>query len=147
VSSLPSDPAGRLQTVQEYAQAGYLSPRQARRLLDFPDLEQVESLANAQENAIVRDLDRIVEDGEMTPPDAFTDLAMARELALQYLAEGKCNGLEEERMELLRRYVADVDTLQNPPAPLMLPEAVPQAPPVPAAPSDLVPNVPALPPG
>jgi hypothetical protein len=117
VSSLPNDPAGRLQTVQEYAQAGFLSPRQARRLLDFPDLDQVESLANAAEEYLVSVLDAIVDDGIYTAPEPFDDLALARELALEYYARGKSTGLEEERLELLRRFLAQLDALENPPAP------------------------------
>lgn len=117
VSSLPNDPAGRLQTVQEYAQAGFLSPRQARRLLDFPDLEQVESLANAAEQYLVEVLDAIVDSGVYTAPEPFDDLALARELALEYYARGKTTGVEEERLELLRRFLAQVDVLQNPPPP------------------------------
>jgi len=160
VSSLPNDPAGRLQTVQEYAQAGFLTPRQARRLLDFPDLEQVESLANAAEQYLVEILDRMVDEGVFTAPEPYDDLAMARELALEYYARGKSTGLEEERLELLRRFLAQIDALE---APVMaeatagaaggLPAgleallggggpsggvAPPVAPPVPLKPSDLV---------
>lgn len=161
VSSLPNDPAGRLQTVQEYAQAGFLSPRQARRLLDFPDLDQVESLANAAEQYLVEILDRMVDDGTFTAPEPYDDLGMARELALEYYARGKSTGLEEDRLELLRRFLAQIDALEAPPpeeAPAGAPEAgaeaggaaglaallagggtaPPVAPPVPMKPSDLV---------
>jgi len=117
VSSLPNDPAGRLQTVQEYAQAGFLTPRQARRLLDFPDLDQVESLANAAEQYLVDILDAMVDEGIYTAPESFDDLALARELALEYYARGKTTGVEEERLELVRRFLAQLDALENPPAP------------------------------
>lgn len=161
VSSLPHDPAGRLQTVQEYAQAGFLSPRQARRLLDFPDLDQVESLANAAEQYLVEVLDRMVDDSvpveaAFTPPEAYDDLGMARELALEYYARGKTTGLGEDRLELLRRFLMQIDALETPP-PTEAPAAPgapgagglaellaaagtapPVAPPVPVKPSDLV---------
>jgi len=125
VSSLPNDPAGRLQTVQEYAQAGFLTPRQARRLLDFPDLDQVESLANAAEEYLVGVLDAMVDDGIYTAPEPFDDLALARELALEYYARGKSTGLEEEKLELLRRFLAQLDALENPPAPAPAEELLP----------------------
>ena len=41
-------PAGRLATIQEYIQAGFITPRQGRRAIDFPDLETIESLGNSQ---------------------------------------------------------------------------------------------------
>jgi hypothetical protein len=142
VSSLPRDPAGRLQTVQEYMQAGLLTPRQGKRLLDFPDLEQVDSLATAAEEYLEQILDRIVDEGEYTPPEPFDDLGLAREMALLYYALGKGQGLEEERLELLRRFVLQVDALQQQAAPT--PEAMPQA--APAAPptSDMIQNVPGM---
>lgn len=153
VSSLPQDPAGRLATVQEYAQAGYLSPRAARKLLDFPDLEQVEDLANAQEEYLNEILEKIIDDGEFTPPEPFDDLGLARELALQYYSQGKCNGLEEEKLDLLRQFMDQLDVLEQkavqamqPPAGAAgpaaggggKPQAVPAQPPV----SDLLPNAP-----
>ena len=150
VSSLPQDPAGRLQTIQEYAQAGFLSPRQARRLLDFPDLDQVESLANAEEDYLTMVFDKIVDDGDYTSPDPLDDLQMSKQLCLEYYAKGKANNLREDRLELLRRYlqqIAEIEQAMMPPPPEM-PMAIPGAtgeplsPPIPIGPSDLVPNVP-----
>jgi hypothetical protein len=150
VSSLPQDPAGRLQTIQEYAQAGFLSPRQARRLLDFPDLDQVESLANAEEDYLTMVFDKIVDDGDYTSPDPLDDLQMSKQLCLEYYAKGKANNLREDRLELLRRYlqqIAEIEQAMMPPPPEM-PMAMPGAtgeplsPPIPIGPSDLVPNVP-----
>ena len=140
VSSLPNDPAGRLQTIQEYMQAGMLSPRQGRRLLDFPDLEQVEDLANAQEDYLHTILEKIVDDGTYTVPEPLDDLKLAHELALEYYSQGKNLGLEEEKLELLRRFIDQVGILEQkamPPAPVA-PQAVPTAPPV----SDMLPNAP-----
>lgn len=152
VSSLPQDPAGRLQTIQEYAQAGYISPRTARRLLDFPDLDAVEQLFNATEDYLHEILEKMTEsddDDAYTPPEPFDDLKLARELALEYYARGKCSGLEEDKLENLRRFIAQIDVLEGsvmqsmptaagpeagmPGAPPADPNATPQ--------SDLVPNV------
>jgi len=148
VSSLPSDPAGRLATIQEYAQAGFLSPRQARRLLDFPDLDQVESLANAEEDYLTGVFDRIVDAGDYTSPDPLDDLALSKQLCLEYYAKGKANNLREDRLEMLRRYlqqISEIEQAMMPPAPPMpMPGATgaPLAPPMPMPASELVPNVP-----
>jgi len=153
-SSLPKDPAGRLATIQEYIQAGFMSPRQGRRALDFPDLEAVESLANAAEDLLCKVLDAICDEGEYEPPEPTDDLALAKELVLEYINRGRMQGLEEERVDLLRTYSTQVDALMMaamPPAPPgPMPGAPPmgpgmggpQAPPMPMAPSPLVPNVP-----
>ena len=92
ISSLPNDPSGRLQTIQEYIQAGFLTPREGKRLLNFPDLELVEGLQNAAEDYITEILDRIVDDGEITQPEALDDLVLAREMALEYYQRGRCKG-------------------------------------------------------
>jgi hypothetical protein len=157
VSSLPNDPAGRLQTIQEYAQAGFLTPRQARRLLDFPDLDQVESLANAEEDYLTSVLDRMVDDGKYTSPDPLDDLALAQQLALEYYAKGKFNNLRDDRLDLIRRFLDQIKEVQQDMAQAAMQQAaalqaavapqpgataMPLAPPIPMQPSDLVPNVP-----
>jgi hypothetical protein len=147
VSSLPNDPAGRLQTIQEYLQAGFLTPRQGRMLLDFPDLEQVEGLANAMEEWLTSTLDKMVDDGEYTSPEPFDDLTLARELALEYYSRGKTQSVEEERLELLRRFISQIDELQKmaqPPAPPPGAEPMPQAVPEPPPQSPMLPNVPGM---
>lgn len=146
VSSLPNEPAGRLQTIQEYVQAGFLNPRSARRLLDFPDLEQVEDLGNAQEDWIHETLEKIVDDGDYTAPDPAMDLQLAKELVLQYYAQGQTGGLEEEKLEQLRNFNTQLDMLTQkampPPPPQMPggPGGAPQAAPMPTPTSDLIQN-------
>jgi hypothetical protein len=147
VSSLPNDPAGRLQTVQEYMQAGVIDPITGRRLLDFPDLEQVESLGNAQEEWINMVLEKIVDDGEYSPPEPEMDLQLSKRLVLQYIAEGHTNDLDPERMELLRNFNTQLDALAQAGAPPpmaggMGPGGQPQASPMAPPQSDLIPNVP-----
>ncbi len=148
VSALPQDPAGRLQTVQEYAQAGYLTPTTARRLLAFPDLEADDSLATAMEDHLTDAVERMVYEGEAYQPEPFDDLAMARELAQEAYARGQTNGTPEENLELLRVFMGRIDALLTPPAapmaalpagPDVAPQAVPEAPPQ----SDLLPTMPA----
>lgn len=148
VSQLPKDPAGRLQTVQEYAQAGYLSPRAAKRLLDFPDLEQIDDLQSAEEDYLHMILEKITDEGEYTPPEPQDDLQLALELSLEYYAQGKRDNLDEDKLELLRQFQDQVKLLTQkamPPAPMGAPgapggapQAVPEAPPT----SGLLPNAP-----
>jgi hypothetical protein len=148
VSSLPDEPAGRLQTIQEYMQAGIFSVRTGRRLLDFPDLDQVEELATAAEDYLNEILEKIIEDGEFTPPEPYDDLGLARELALQFYAKGKTSGLEEEKLDLLRQFMDQLDVLEQKAAQSLQPQPgqpqsqpQPQANPQPTPTNDLIPNV------
>jgi hypothetical protein len=156
VSSLPNDPAGRQQTITEWVQAGWITPRQGRRLMDFPDLDQAEGLANAAEDYLTEILERMVDEGVPTPPEPFDDLALARELALEHYARGKSQGLEEERLELLRRFLGQIDALEMEAAQKEAEAQAaqgtagapgPQAVPLPPPTSDLIPNVPGAQPG
>lgn len=150
VSSLPNEPAGRLQTIQEYIQAGFINQRTGRKLLDFPDLEQVEDLANSAEEYLNEILEKIIDDGEFTPPEPYDDLGLARELALQYYSQGKCNGLEEDKLQLLRDFMDQLDVLEQKAAQALAPppgaagpgQGAPQAVPQPSPVSDLLPNAP-----
>lgn len=143
-SSLPKDPAGRLATIQEYIQAGFISPRQGRRLLDFPDLEANGSLANADEDLLCKMLDDICDEGEFTTPEPTDNLQLAMELVVDYLARGRAQGLDDERLDMLRTWKAQIEFLMQqamPPAPPMAPGG-PMAAPMPQPVSELVPNTP-----
>lgn len=149
VSSLPNDPAGRLQTVQEYAQAGFLDPLTAKKLLDFPDLEQVESLGNAQEDWITKTLDAIVDDGKYSPPEPEMNLSLAKTLIMQYIAFGSANSLEDNKIAMLRTWNTQIGVLMlkaQPPQPQVPTQGAPGAQPLavaqPPAQSDLIQNTP-----
>jgi len=141
VSSLPKEPAARLQTVTEFTQAGWYNQRQAKRLMDFPDLEQIDSLGDAQEDWLHETLEKIVDDGVYTAPDPGMDIQLAKELVLQYYAQGQTQGLEPKKLDMLRQFNTQLDVLTQkamPPLPPMA--AQPTAQPMPTPQSDLIPN-------
>ncbi len=115
VSSLPQEPAGRMATIQEWVQAGWISPRQGRRLMDFPDLEMAESLSSAAEDYLTMILDQMVEEDEdvSEPPEPYDDLALARELALEYYQRGKTQHLEEHKLDRLRRFLDQIQAIED----------------------------------
>lgn len=143
-SSLPKDPAGRLQKVTEMAQSGMITLTEARRLLDYPDLEQIEKLANAAEERILQQLDDIVEHGKYVPPDTFTDLMLATQLVTQYINLYASAKLEESKLDMLREYFTQIQMIKQAAMPPPMPQpgatplANPQAPPT----SPLLPNAP-----
>lgn len=144
MSSLPRDPAGRMQKITEMIQSGMISIKEGRRLLDYPDLEQVEKLANASEERIFQILDDIIEEGKYAPPDPFMDLNFAKETVVQYYNLYSNAKLEEERCQMLRDFYSQINGLtqaampppQAAPQPGAQPMAAPQAQPQ----SPLIPN-------
>lgn len=133
-SSLPKDPAGRLAKVTEMITSGMITLQEGRRLLDYPDLDQIEKLANAGEERILKILDEIVEEGKYTPPDPFMDLQLATQLTTQYINLYLQCGLEEKKAQMLRDFFGQIQTIQQaaqPPVQPQMPNAqgqVPQAP-------------------
>lgn len=145
VSALPNSPEGKFSAVQEYAQAGYYTPRQAKRLLDLPDTEAQDRLDDATEDYIHMVHEKMLYEGDYTPPEPEDDLQLALELNLKYYAYAKNTGVEESKLELLRQFKTQVQsllTLAQPPAPpgpgAGQSQGVPQPPPQ----SDLLPNAP-----
>lgn len=141
-SSLPRDPAGRLQKVTEMAQSGMISMQEARRLLDYPDLEQEERLANSGEERILKVLDEIIDSGKYTPPDPFMDLQLATQLVTQYYNLYAAANLEESKAQKLRDFATQVQTLVQASMPPPMPGPTPQAVPQPLPQSPLLPNAP-----
>lgn len=139
-SSLPKDPAGRLQKVTEMVQSGMITLQEGRRLLDYPDLEQVEKLANAPEELILQILDDVVEDGKDPVTYPFMDLNKANELVTQYLNLYAGAKLEESKMDKLRLFATMVNDMKMAAMPPPVPVAAPQANPQPAPTSPLIPN-------
>ena len=128
-SSLPKDPAGRLQKVTEMVQSGMISLQEGRRLLDYPDLEQIEKLANAAEERILQILDDIVESGKYTPPDPFMDLALATTLTTQYINLYASAKLEESKAQKLRDFFNQIQAIKQ----AAMPPPMPGAPGTPGA--------------
>lgn len=125
-SSLPRDPSGRLEKVTEMIQSGMISMQEGRRLIDFPDLEQEERLANAGEERILQILDEIIEEGKYTPPDPFMDILLAEQKVIQYYNLYSAKKLEEKKCDLLRQFFKQIQMLKmaaTPPAP-QAPQAV-----------------------
>lgn len=127
-SSLPKDPAGRMEKVVEMIQSNMITIQEGRRLLDYPDLGQSETLANAADERIYCYLDEIVESGKYTQPDQFMPLGKAEEIVTQYINLYACCKLEESKMNQLRQWftqIGDVKAAAVPPPPPMPEQPMP----------------------
>lgn len=143
-SFLPREPAGRLQKVTEMMQAGLITPQEGRRLLDYPDIDQVDKLASAAEERIYKILDDIVESGTYTPPDPFIDIQLAIQITVQYINLYVPAKLEESKAQKLRDFYSQLLALVQASQPPPPPQGVPQASPQPAPQSELIPNAPGV---
>lgn len=142
MSSLPKDPAGRQARIAEMIQSGMITIREGRRLMDFPDLQQMETLANAAEERIFQYLDDIIEDGKYTAPDPFMDIALGKQFLVQYYNLYIAAKLPEAKAQMLRNFWQQLLVLEAASQPKMPQPApnTPQASPMPLPQSPLVPN-------
>lgn len=128
-SLLPHTPAGRLQTVNELTEAGFIDKDKALQLLDFPDVQEFTSLATADIDNTKRLIGRMLHHGKYEPPDPIMNLQLALKMTQQAYLKAKCDNAPEDRVEMLRQFMEEtLDKLvpKNEPAPA---QQAPTAPP------------------
>jgi len=101
---LPETPAGRLETVERLIQGGFVTPEQGLALLEFPDLEQFESLATASRDDIDRQIGNM-ENGEEEKPEPYQDLNMGMRRVTSALQRAKNAGAPESVLELFQAWI------------------------------------------
>jgi len=104
-SSLPVTPAGRLAFVEQMISLNLLGPDEAKRLLDFPDLEAQLSLDRAASMLIDRNIEFMLDDGRYIPPPPYQDQQLAMKKVQAALQNAEQNGVPEDRLDLLRQYL------------------------------------------
>lgn len=122
VNFLASSPSARLSQIQEMMQGGLIGPEEARRLLDYPDLERANSLVTAAYDDIEMLIEKMIEDGEYQSPEPFMNLQLAIQMTQSAYLRARTDGVPEENLELLRQFISDCEALlnqANPPAPPM----------------------------
>ncbi len=145
-STLPQQPAARLEKLQTLFDAGILDRGTFLRELDAPELSAELDMETADKLAVDEMLESMMECEDPEDPDAYVmptpyqDLTWAAKRAQQKLNKSLIDGAPEENMDLLRQFITDcqkLDARMNPPPP-------PQ-PPMPMGPPGMDPGMP--PPG
>lgn len=86
VSELGATPAARKETVTDYYQAQFISKTTALALLQLPgDMESAMALELSAMNEALDQVDRILDGGEMTMPDEFSDAELCVQVGINAL--------------------------------------------------------------
>lgn len=120
-SLLPDTPQGKIEAIQTLAGLPEYAPHVGRLLTGVPDVENISDLLNAPYELITLHLEAIVERGEFNPPAPYMDLESAQKLTALTIQRSQKDGVPEDRIELLRRYLDQVLLMSTPPAPEMPP--------------------------
>lgn len=145
-SALPKTPAGRMQVIEEWVAAGFVTREQAMDLHEIPDLDAYVDEQLSPRDIVLDAVDRMIEDGKYVPPEPIMNLEMARELVSLAYQRYRYQGVPDARLELLLRFIDDVDALkeqmQQPqqPAPAEMQGAPPGPPGPPGPPQPGLPN-------
>lgn len=112
-SALPSLPGAKMDRVFLLMQNGLIDPATAKQLLDFPDLEAAQALDQAAAEDIERIIENILDEGKYEPPEPAMDLQLAFKKAQMHLNLARRNGVDEEKVELLRQWITQIHRLQQ----------------------------------
>lgn len=120
-SSLPTDPAGRIDTIERFVANGFIDKEYAADLLQMPDLESQIAMSSAPRKFIEISIEEMLEDGNYIAPEPYDPLDFALTCALRHYAWERMNDKDETKLKLLRRYINDcrrlIQQIQVPPAP------------------------------
>ena len=113
VSGLPSTPAGKLDQLMDYAQAGYVSREQVMDIVDWPDLQGTTDLILAPYRRIQEVLSLMKEEGEYTGPDMYMNLQLAFQLACQEVGKAQSEKVKSEWIDLIRKFADETKGLMD----------------------------------
>jgi hypothetical protein len=118
---LSRDPAEKMAQVERLVNTGMVDPKDAPRLLGFPDLEQEWNLKYASYDLSMQIIERILDGGETIHPRPYMDLGEALKWATLKLMYAERMGCPEPRLQALREWIQEVEELEakaHPPQPL-----------------------------
>jgi len=142
-SALPQDPAGKLETLSDLSMKfPTMQPHFVGMMEQIPDLENIIGAEMASIKAASLSIEKILEKGEYVSPRPHMDLSLTRDMATKEYLRAWNAGVSEERLDVLNRYIADIDdmlmAMQAPPAPAGMPgESLPGVGPTPGAEAQL----------
>lgn len=106
-SMLPTEPAGRIATIQDWVNTGMIPPEEGMRLLDFPDIEEYRAFQNSPIDDMHFVFDFLMNDPseEILSPDPFEDLAGCISFMKRAYLRARVEGAPEERLDLVRTWI------------------------------------------
>lgn len=107
-SMLAKTPAGRIAQVQDLAKAGWITPAQGKRLLDFPDIERLNDLESAMHEFVEELIEKMLDEGHYEEPEEYLGapgLIDALHTTVMAYYRAKLDGAPEANLRLLRQFM------------------------------------------
>lgn len=113
-SIMPDSPAGQVELVTKLAQSlPDLQPYLAKLLTGIPDLRGVVAETTASLDLAESLVSGILEHGIYTDPYPEMDLDLGRTIGTRSLMRARVEGVDEDKIELLERFLAEIDRMQE----------------------------------
>lgn len=117
-SQLPNTPAGRIETISDYINQGWITKERGMSLLNLdPDLEGEVNLQTSSLRLTEKWLSEMVEDGTYHHPESYMNLPLALNVAQGIYTQLQVDSCPEDRLQLVRDFINEIVQLQQPPPP------------------------------
>jgi hypothetical protein len=114
-SIVPIDPEGLKAHGQDMVDLGVWTPDQLAEAWQDLDIDGRTNSTVSRRRSLQKKFDATLYDGKpLTPPDEFTDKALAMRVGLDALALGEEDGVPDVHLEMLRRYLRQLNRLPAP---------------------------------
>jgi len=130
-SSLPTQPAGKLQALEDMVRNQVITPEIFFQLADMPDFEGIRDLQMAPRELLEEQFENMLAGGEFLPPEPYMDLTMGRQLAAIMLQRAELDGATDENLDKLRDWIESSLDLERRIAMTAMPPGPVQSPPSP----------------
>lgn len=107
ISALPSDPAGRIDTIEKYVKLGVVQPQQVPEFFNMPDLGEYTAIEGAPRQLAQKNIEKMIREKTYIAPEIYDDLQSYFDFAQRYYAFEKINAADETVLKLLRRFMSD----------------------------------------
>ena len=124
VSSIPSEPEGRYQTISEWFANGQINKQEKMLLDSMPDTQAYEDIATAMQRHAYQVLDRIIETGKFEAPDAYENWETVIQIAQSRLKQAQVRGVPDDRLRLIEQWIELAFDMKNNPGALPQPAGI-----------------------
>ena len=119
ISNLSKQPSAKFEQILSMAQYNIIDKTALRRLLDFPDIDAEEDLANAPQEAIDQQLYNMVEHRKYEPPSKYIDPRESLNRAKLFYAKCMVDRVAQKKLSLVGQYIDEcaslIESMQAPP--------------------------------
>lgn len=110
-SILPTEPSARMDEVQRMTDAQWVTPDEARKLVDLPDLESSNDYATADLDNLERQLCDMLEHGKDIMPEPYQDLQRALKMSQQAILRAQAEGAPSANLDKVRNFITAIEVL------------------------------------